>query len=339
MTWLTIDPGQRISDYFTFLVCATDIDETRTDNMMVVGFDTKNHKVNVLIIFRVMSCVQTISQAQTGKSMPLMAQSMISITPKKKVKKVIGFTPDKYIVVNFNGIAEIVDAIGGITYEVPFKMIYNDPVQDLNIYFEPGLQKMNGEQVVEFLRWRHNDPGYTHLQKDGYDGGDESRIAKQQEFLMHLAKQILRPENILKAKPVAEAVFNNVKTDLTMGELVWMANQAMQVKTTDIQMFTLPGYPANSYAGTNAFLSFFFPNESKTLALVNEHFNPYDRKITSLDVMESPPEGTRRPGVTSDEDEEEVTPKEEPENSEPEEQTEDPEQSETTGFGGIHGFQ
>lgn len=326
---VAIDPGQRISDYFTFLVCATDIDETRTDNMMVVGFDTKNHKVNVLNIPRDVMCTNNKSGANRKINAAYGAKHDINNT-KKEVKKVIGFTPDKYIVVNFNGIAEIVDAIGGITYEVPFKMIYNDPVQDLNIYFEPGLQKMNGEQVVEFLRWRHNDPGYTHLQKDGYDGGDESRIAKQQEFLMHLAKQILRPENILKAKPVAEAVFNNVKTDLTMGELVWMANQAMQVKTTDIQMFTLPGYPANSYAGTNAFLSFFFPNESKTLALVNEHFNPYDRKITSLDVMESPPEGTRRPGVTSDEDEEEVTPKEEPENPEPEEQTGDPEQSETT---------
>lgn len=326
---VAIDPGQRISDYFTFLVCATDIDETRTDNMMVVGFDTKNHKVNVLNIPRDVMCANNKSGASRKINAAYGAKHDINNT-KKEVKKVIGFTPDKYIVVNFNGIAEIVDAIGGITYDVPFKMIYNDPVQDLNIYFEPGLQKMNGEQVVKFLRWRHNDPGYTHLQKDGYDGGDESRIAKQQEFLMHVAKQILRPENILKAKPIAEAVFNNVKTDLTMGELVWMANQAMQVKTTDIQMFTLPGYPANSYAGTDAFLSFFFPNESKTLALVNEHFNPYDREITSLDVIESPPEGTRRPGVTSDEDEEEVVQREEPEDPEPEEENGDPEQSQDT---------
>lgn len=325
---VAIDPGQRISDYFTFLVCATDIDETRTDNMMVVGFDTKNHKVNVLNIPRDVMCANNKSGASRKINAAYGSKQDINNT-KKEVKKVIGFTPDKYIVVNFNGIAEIVDAIGGITYEVPFKMIYNDPVQNLHIYFEPGLQKMNGKQVVEFLRWRHNDPGYTKLQKDGYDGGDESRIAKQQEFLMHLAKQILKPENILKAKPVAEAVFNNVKTDLTMGELVWMANQAMQVKTENIQMFTLPGYPANSYAGTNAFLSFFFPNESKTLALVNEHFNPYDRKITSLDVIESPPEGTRRPGVTSDEDEEEVVQKEDPEKQDPEEETGDPEQSES----------
>ena len=321
---VAIDPGQRISDYFTFLVCATDIDETRTDNMMVVGFDTKNHKVNVLNIPRDVMCANNKSGANRKINAAYGSKQDINNT-KKEVKKVIGFTPDKYIVVNFNGIAEIVDAIGGITYEVPFKMIYNDPIQDLHIYFEPGVQKMNGKQVVEFLRWRHNDPGYTKLQKDGYDGGDESRIAKQQEFLIHLAKQILKPENVFKAKPVAEAVFHNVKTDLTMGELVWMANQAMQVNTTDIQMFTLPGYPANSYAGTNAFLSFFFPNESKTLALINGHFNPYDKKITGLDVIESPPEGKRRPGVKSDEDEEEVVQKED----ETEEETQDPEQDES----------
>ena len=119
---------------------------------------------------------------------------------------------------------------------------------------------------------------------------------------MYLADQILKPENILKAKPIAEAVFSNVKTDLTLGEIVWMANQAMQVDTSNIQMFTLPGYAASSYAGTDAFLSFFFPDESETLELINTYFNPYDKQITSLDVIESPPDGVRRTGST-DEDE------------------------------------
>ena len=126
---------------------------------------------------------------------------------------------------------------------------------------------------------------------------------KQQEFLKYLAEQILKPENILKAKPIAEAVFNNVKTDLTLGEIVWMANQAMQVDTANIQMFTLPGYPASSYAGSNAYLSFFFPNEEKTLELVNTYFNPYDKPITSLDVIGSPPDGERRENTSSEDDE------------------------------------
>lgn len=299
---VTVDPGERISDYFTFLVCATDIDETRTDNMMVVGFDTKNHKVNVLNIPRDVMCDNNRTGASRKINAAYGTHQDIDNT-LKEVKKVIGFTPDKYIVVNFDGIAQIVDAIGGIDYNVPFKMIYNDPVQDLNIYFEPGLQHMNGEQVVEFLRWRHNDPGYTYLQTEGYDGGDESRIKKQQEFLKYLAEQILKPENILKAKPIAEAVFNNVRTDLTLGEIVWMANQAMQVDTANIQMFTLPGYPANSYAGSDAYLSFFFPNEAKTLEMINTYFNPYDKAITSLDVIESPPDGERRHNTSSDEDE------------------------------------
>lgn len=299
---VSVDPGQRISDYFTFLVCATDIDETRTDNMMVVGFDTKNHKVNVLNIPRDVMCNNNRTGASRKINAAYGSHQDIENT-MKEVKKVVGFTPDKYIVVNFDGIAEIVDAIGGIDYNVPFKMIYNDPVQDLYIYFEPGMQHMNGEQVVEFLRWRHNDPGYTHLQTEGYDGGDESRIQKQQEFLKYLAEQILKPENILKAKPIAEAVFNNVRTDLTLGEIVWMANQAMQVDTANIQMFTLPGYPASSYAGSNAYLSFFFPNEDETLEIVNTYFNPYDKAITSLDVIESPPDGERRENTSSEEDE------------------------------------
>lgn len=304
---VVIDPGQRISDYFTFLVCATDIDETRTDNMMVVGFDTKNHKVNVLNLPRDIMCSNNKTGANRKINAAYGSNHNIENT-MKEVKKVIGFTPDKYIVVSFNGIAQIVDTIGGIDYEIPFKMIYNDPYQDLHIYFEPGLQHLNGEQVVEFLRWRHNDPGYTHLQTEGYDGGDESRIAKQQEFLMYLAKQILTPSNILKAKPIAEAVFNNVKTDLTMGELVWMANQAMQVDSANIQMFTLPGYPASSYAGSDAYLSFFFPNEQKTIDLINQYFNPYDKPISALDVIESPPEGKRRPNVSTEEDEPEIQP-------------------------------
>ena len=147
---MTVDPGQRISDYFTFLVCATDIDGTRTDNMMVVSFDTKNHKVNVLNIPRDVMCNNNRTGASRKINAAYGSHQDIDNT-LKEVKKVIGFTPDKYIVVNFDGIAQIVDAIGGIDYNVPFKMIYNDPVQDLYIYFEPGMQHMNGEQVVEFL--------------------------------------------------------------------------------------------------------------------------------------------------------------------------------------------
>ena len=61
---------------------------------------------------------------------------------------------------------------------------------------------------------------------------------------------MLTLSNITKIPSIAEAVFNNVKTDLTAGELLWMGMQALQIDNSKIQFFTLPGYGAMSTAGT-----------------------------------------------------------------------------------------
>ncbi|MDR3767003.1 MAG: LCP family protein, partial [Butyricicoccus sp.] len=298
-----LNMGDRIDDFFTFVVCATDIDETRTDNIMVVAFDTNAHTVNVMNVPR-----DTMSNVnKTGANRKINAaygtKDGIEQT-KKQIKQVMGFTPDKFMVVNFNGIAEIVDAIGGVDYEIPFPMMYSDPVQKLEINFpEAGMRHLNGEEVVEFLRWRKNGSGYTQYVPQEYKNGDETRIAKQQEFLMYLAKQVLTPKNAFKVKDIASAVFNNVKTDITAGEMLWLAGQAFQVDTsTGIQMFTLPGYSAMSTAGNSTELSFYFIYENKALELINKYFNPYDKPITSLDLVSGPTKGSSSKSNDNDDD-------------------------------------
>ena len=288
-----LNMGDRIDDFFTFVVCATDIDETRTDNIMVVAFDTKKHTVNVMNVPRdIMSNIN-----KTGANRKINAaygtKQGIEQT-KKQVKQVMGFTPDKYMVVNFQGIAEIVDAIGGVDYEIPFPMMYSDPAQKLEINFPTaGMRHLNGEEVVEFLRWRKNGAGYHQYVPAEYLNGDETRIAKQQEFLKYLAKEVLTLKNAPNYKKIADAVFKNVKTDITAGEMIWLAGQTFQVDTTNgIHMFTLPGYSAMSTAGSSTELSFYFINESEALKLINEYFNPYDKKITSLDLVSGPTAGS-----------------------------------------------
>ncbi|MBS7223828.1 MAG: LCP family protein [Clostridiaceae bacterium] len=288
-----LNMGDRIDDFFTFAVCATDIDETRTDNIMVVAFDTKKHTVNVMNIPR--DTMSNVNRSGAGRKINAAYGTKNGIEQtKKQIKQVMGFTPDKYMVVNFNGIAEIVDAIGGVDYDIPFPMMYKDPVQKLEINFPTaGPRHLNGEEVVEFLRWRKNGTGYTKYVPAEYKNGDETRIKKQQEFLMYLAKEVLTIKNAPNYKKIADAVFKNVKTDITAGEMIWLAGQAFQVDTTNgIKMFTMPGYSAMSAAGNSTELSFFFINESKALKLINEYFNPYDKKITGLDLVSGPTKGS-----------------------------------------------
>ena len=283
------DLGDRADKKYTFLVCATDKDEAHTDNIMLVSFDTATHQVNVLNIPR-----DTMSNCgRKGASKKINAAYMsggIEAT-MRDVTRIIGFEPDFYLTLSFQGIADMVDAIGGITYNVPFRMYYTDPWQNLKIDFQPGEQEMDGEEVVEFLRWRKNNSAYRKYQPKEYDGSDSSRIQKQQEFLTYVAKEVLNSANVGNAMSLAQAVFNNIETDLSWGEMLWLVKEAFYVDfSSGLNMMTLPGYAAYSYAGTGTPYSFYFPSHSKTLEIVNTYFNPYNNPITNIDVISKAPE-------------------------------------------------
>lgn len=287
-----LDMGDRIADYFTFVVGAVDEDQTRTDALMVCGFDTKSKEINILNIPR--DTMSDVSRKGAAKKINAAYGTNRGIDQTKaEIKKLLGFTPDYHIIVNFQGIADIVDAIGGVDYEIPFRMYYKDPSQNLNIDFKPGMRHMNGKEVVEFLRWRKNNGG-VKTGDANYTGGDEERIDKQQEFLQHLAAQVLKPANIKNVGKISDVVFKNVKTDLTAGEILWMGMQAVGTSDENIKMHKLPGYETYSYAGTSWYGSFFFPSEQKTLALINEYFNPYVDQLTDLDIVSGPDKRTEK---------------------------------------------
>ncbi len=280
-----LNQGTRVDDVFTFVVGAVDEDETRTDALMVARMDTKQKTINVMNIPRDTMCNNGEGESWRKINAAYGMKKGIEQT-KIEIERIMGFQPDKYVILNFDGIAAIVDAIGGVEYEVPFRMEYSDPSQDLHIDLYAGNQTLTGKQTVEFLRWRHNDD-YTVQ----YENGDEGRVENQQKFLKSVAKQVLQLQNVAKIKGITEAVFNNVKTDFTAGELLWMGMQALQIDNDNIQFFTLPGYGQMSTAGSSLALSFFFPYETETLDLVNKYFNPFEEPITELDIVSGPEGG------------------------------------------------
>ena len=276
-----LNSGTRIDDVVTFVIGAVDEDEIRTDALMVATMDTNKKTVNIMNIPRDTMCNNSASGA-SRKINAAYAIGGIEQT-KTEIERLMGFKPDYYVIVNFEGIAAIVEAIGGVDYGVPFDMQYDDPSQNLHIDLKKGMQHLDGEQVVEFLRWRHNNDYSVQ-----YENGDEGRVENQQAFLKELANQVLKLSNVTKIPKIAEAVFNNVKTDLTAGNLLWMGMQALQIDNDDIQFFTLPGYGAMSTAGTSYAYSFFFPYYEETLKLVNQYFNPFEEPIETLDMVGGP---------------------------------------------------
>ena len=295
-----LNSGTRIDDVFTFVVGAVDEDETRTDALMVATMDVNKKTINIMNIPRDTMCNNGLSGASRKINAAYGMSKGIEQT-KTEIERLMGFKPDKYVIVNFDGIAAIVDAIGGIDYEIPFRMQYDDPSQDLHIDLYAGMQHLDGKQTVEFLRWRHNNDYSVQ-----YPNGDEGRVENQQKFLKTLAAEVFQLKNITKISSIADAVFQNVKTDLTAGELLWMGMQALQIKNESIQFFTLPGYGAMSYAGSDPYqYSFFFPYYQETLDLVNKYFNPYEEPITTLDMVSGPESGSSSSwsgGVSSGED-------------------------------------
>ena len=277
-----LQSGTRIDDVFTFIVGAVDEDETRTDALMVARMDTKAKSINVMNIPRDTMCNNNQTEASKKINAAYGMKKGIEQT-KIEIERIMGFQPDKYVIVNFEGIEAIVDAIGGVEYEVPFRMEYDDPGQDLHIDLYAGNQTLNGKKTVEFLRWRHNND-YSMQ----YQNGDEGRVETQQQFLKAVAKQVLQMKNVPKIKEIANAVFKNVKTDFTAGELLWMGMQAVQFDANQLQFFTLPGYGQMSTAGTSLPLSFFFPYEKETLELVNKYFNPFEEPISNLSIVSGP---------------------------------------------------
>ena len=270
---IVVNGAGRREGVFTLFIGATDEDEIRTDSMMVLVFDTEKHRADLINIPRdtLVDCERTGAGRKINAAYASGVDEMLD-----EVSTVIGFRPDKYVVANFDGIAEIVDVIGGVDYDVPFDMSYNDASQDLSIEFKKGYQHLDGEEVVEYLRWRHNDDG------TGYDDGDIGRVTKLQDFLVTVGSAVLSPANVLKIPSIAAAVSNNVETDLTTSQILWLGMQGMKMDMQeDISMQTLIGDSAMVNFGDNIWV--YILDEDMVIDQINETFNPYIRSLTEED--------------------------------------------------------
>ena len=296
-------PASHKEDFYNILIVGTDDDGTRTDTIMIARLDVAEHTVALLSIPRdtLISGNYTVPKINSVYGAAGKGEKGVAAL-KTKLAQTLGFEVDGYAIVNLDAFIELVDLVGGVEFDVPMDMDYEDSSQDLYIHLKAGKQLLDGEQAMGLVRFRK-----------GYATQDIQRTKTQQQFLQALAKKCLSVVNLAKIGDMAEIFLEHVTTDLNLGNIVFFGQELLKCDFDNMFSYTLEG---EAVMVNDASCYAIYLN--KTLDVVNEYFNPYDVEITSANVSIITPDQVRAEQAAREEEE---TPEEElPEEEFPEEE-------------------
>lgn len=263
----TMTPTEQPNSYrdgvYNILICGTDGDGYRTDTIIVANLNANDHTVSLLSVPRDTLIYGNYAVPKINSSYSVGGISGL----KSQLTSLLGFTVDGYVVVDLDAFVRIVDLVGGVEFDVPQNMYYNDPAQDLYINLSKGVQLLDGEHAMQLVRYR------------SYAAADLQRISVQQDFLKALAKKCVSIGSLTKLSEYAQIVKDCVDTDLTLGNMVWFGEQLLQCDFDQMKAYT----PSGENAWVNG-ASCYALYASSILKIVNESFNPYEQEITVYDI-------------------------------------------------------
>lgn len=253
---------------------STDLDSELTDTIMVASYNPNTQKANLLSIPRDTFTGKNKSKATASQK--INALYNINKTPEKTleaVNELTGLDIEYFIVVKTEALIEVVNAIGGVEFNVPIDMKYDDPTQDLHIDLKAGLQKLDGSKAEQLLRWRHSNNikgvGMTTYPSE-YGNDDFGRMRTQRDFIVATMKQTLKPGNIFKIGQLLEIANKNVDTNIELSLAKDYVPYLVEFNTDEMKTATLPGTTPDVKDTNN--VSVFVINKTETKELIDSMF-------------------------------------------------------------------
>lgn len=212
------------------------------DTIMVCSYDPKAQKASLLSIPRDTYVGTNKAKATASYKINAVYRNGQNIDGMvKSIEEITGIEINNYVIIDTEALAELVDAIGGVEFDVPIDMKYDDVTQDLHIDLKAGYQKLNGKQAEWLVRFRHNNNGTSYSYE--YGDNDIGRMRTQREFIQATLKQTMKPENLLKITQIAQIAYNNVQTNMNFDTIKDYLPYAVSFNTENLQTGTLPGTP------------------------------------------------------------------------------------------------
>ena len=251
-------------EFYTVLLAGIDYDATRTDTIMVLSIDATTHEAALMSIPRDTHAISYRGDERINafygfyvngtKEGRIAGMEALMI----EVGKILGYQPTGYAMVNLRAFVQLVDLIGGVDFNVPQDMDYEDPTQELYIHLQKGYQHLDGNHAMQLVRFR------------GYPEADIRRTQVQQQFLSAVAKQCLSLSSLTKIKDYCRIFEENVTTCFSYENLVYLAMELAECDLSAAKTYTLPG---ESQIIND--VDYWVLYKNQTQAIIDESFNPY----------------------------------------------------------------
>jgi LCP family protein required for cell wall assembly len=214
----------------TILLLGTDVSfndagTARSDTIKVVTVEVKPPRVAILSIprdtwveipghghRRINSAYQVGGEKEADR-IALAGETITGLLRELTGEEV---TFDHFLRIQTGGFMHIVDAMGGVTIDVEKQMDYEDPSQKLFIHLKPGVQRLNGEQAMGYVRFRHDAES------------DFGRIRRQDQFIAALKAQLTDPKERLRVARAIGPAMKMLKTDLSLSDMMALKEIAGQ---------------------------------------------------------------------------------------------------------------
>lgn len=242
------EPINYSSDHKNFLLLGVDSrgeEESRSDAILVARYEPDDHSMKIVSLMRdsyVKIPDYPFEYSKLNHAYYLGGQELL----KDTIQENFGIKIDHTAVIDFNGFAAMMDILApdGIEVEVSQQLI-----DDMKLDVTPGKQKLNGEQLLSYVRFRHDAKS------------DFGRVDRQQEVLVSIKDQVMKqfttPEGLVKFPEMLKEVMNYVETDLNFEQAFSIGTSFLLNPITEIETLRVPvadSYENKSYNHAGAVL-------------------------------------------------------------------------------------
>ena len=229
-------------------------DFTRTDTIMLLKANTKTGKMDLMSIprdsrIKIRDKFDKANHAHAFGGIELTMQSLRSF---------LGLDIDYYVQINYQALINIIDALGGVDYDVPEGI----SIDKGKVQIKPGKNHLDGNEVMWYLRTRNI-----------YNNGDIGRVNTQQGFVKAMVDELVKKSKNMNLMTFISNYLKYVKTNLPMSVIMDLAGNVNNFSSDKMDTYIVPGMEQTING-----VSYYIPNYEKTWQIVDEVYPNFKLK-------------------------------------------------------------